>query len=281
MVVFPNAKVNLGLDVLRKRNDGYHDISTVMVGVDWCDVLEIVPSRDGCDHLSVTGHKVDCPVEDNLVMKALRTMRLKQGELIPAVEIYLHKNIPDGAGLGGGSADAAFTVTALNKLFNLNLTAEEMADIAAHVGSDCPFFIYNKPMLAQGRGELLSPLPGLEDILAPYKVVIIKPLGASVSTRVAYSGITPAIPETPIERIVFNEVASWKDTLTNAFEKSIFAHTTEPESIKRQLYELGAVYASMTGSGSSVFALFERDKVPANIKERFAACNSHVGSFVL
>ncbi len=257
MVVFPNCKINLGLDILRRRPDGYHDIRTAMVGVDWTDVLEIVSAAGDSDTLTVTGRGVDCPPEKNLVMRAIRAVRERHD--FGPVDIYLEKIIPDGAGLGGGSADAAFAVMAVNDLIGLEMTRAEMADIASTVGSDCPFFIYNTPMLASGRGERLEPIAGLCSKLAGYKVVIIKPEGCSVSTAAAYAGVTPSVPSVDILDILNRPVSDWRDVLKNDFETSIFAIHPLLARIKAELYDAGAAYAAMSGSGSSVFGLFSPD----------------------
>ena len=281
MVVFPNIKINLGLNILQKRSDGYHDIETVMVGVDWCDVLEIVPSNHSNDNLTVTGYTIDCPPEKNLVMKAVKAMRALF-EQLPAVDIFLHKNVPDGAGLGGGSSNAAFTILALNKLFDLGLDKQKMCEIASGIGSDCPFFIYNEPMLATGRGELLTPVAGIASQLREYCIAIVKPCGVSVSTAAAYAGVTPQIPEQRISDVLSKPIKEWKYTLENAFEHSIFALTKQPEDIKRRLYDIGAIYASMSGSGSAVYGIFETNNVNSRgFKNLFPNTDVHIGCPIL
>lgn len=281
MVLFPNIKVNLGLDILRKRPDGYHDIATVMIGVDWCDVLEVIKAPDGTDRLYTSGLWVDCPPEKNLVMKALKGVRERFGDKIGTVHIYLQKNVPDGAGLGGGSSDAAFMIKAINTLFDLKMPDTEMAEIAAGIGCDCPYFIYNTPMLATGRGELLAPVAGLSDVLTDYKIVIVKADDVAVSTAAAYAGITPALKEVSPELIIKRPVDQWKDALVNDFEPSIFSKTERPEAIKKQLYLMGAVYASMSGSGSAVFGIFKPDVIEAiDFSAIFPECAIHVGEFL-
>ena len=186
MITFPNAKINLGLDILRRREDGYHDIETVMVPVPWHDVLEIVPAKGEETTLTVTGRHVDCPPEKNLVMKAYRA--LEREVSLPPVDIYLRKIIPDGAGLGGGSADASFTLRALNELFALGYNDEQLARVASTLGADCPFFIYNRPMLCTGTGTDMEPI----DVdLQGLDILIAKP-DVSVPTAAAYSHTTPA-----------------------------------------------------------------------------------------
>lgn len=281
MVVFPNAKINLGLEILRKREDGFHDIRTIMVGVDWCDVLEVVPGRFEKDTLTITGNAVNCPLEKNLVIKAINTMRQLQGTLIPAVDIYLHKNIPDGAGLGGGSSDAAFTIKAVNKLFELDLTEDEMAGIASEIGSDCPFFIYDGPMLATGRGEILTPVDGLKERLQDYDVLIVKSDTTAVSTAEAYGGVKPFERSSKLTEVINKEAKCWASTVTNDFEASIFKKTDSLRIIKDRMYRLGATYSSMTGSGSAVFGLFRKGVLAnVNLSEIFPDCKLHIGKVI-
>lgn len=253
MILFPNAKINIGLDILRRRPDGYHDLSTVMAPTGWTDILEIVPSKDEIDRLSVTGRKIACPPESNIVMKAVKALRTEFN--FPAVDIHLHKIIPDGAGLGGGSADAAFTIRGINQLFSLGLTDEQMAATAASLGADCAFFIYNRPMMCEGIGNVLSstalPIP---DNL---QLAIINP-EISVSTAQAYSKVIPGVPATPLNEIIENTPFElWQGRVKNDFETSVFLQFPEIEFIKTTLLDLGAIYASMSGSGSSVYGFFD------------------------
>lgn len=268
MLLFPNAKINLGLRITGKRPDGFHDIVTVMFPVDWCDILEIVPSHSGATTLTLSGNALSspCPMEKNLVVKALRAVEKAVGRELPT-EIYLRKIVPDGAGLGGGSADAAFMVRGLNELYSLGLELEKMAAIAAEVGSDCPFFIYNRPMLATGRGTDLQ----LVDINFggstgdEFKLLIAKPVTAAVSTREAYAGVTPK-PLAPGEDLAAALLAgpdNWTASgVRNDFEPSIFALRPEIEALKSRMISEGAVYAAMSGSGAAVFGLF-RGHVPS------------------
>lgn len=246
MLLFPNAKVNLGLNVIRKRSDGYHDIETLFVPVpDLCDVLELVRADTFRMHV--------CNAEiagENLCEKAWRL--LAQRFDIPPVEIHLYKKIPMGAGLGGGSADAAFTLTGLNTLFGLGLPKEELAGLAAQLGSDCAFFIFNKPMLARGRGEILTPF---RFSLEGYQLRIF-PQNVFVSTKEAYAGVTPHEPEHRIETVVRRPIDEWKDLLVNDFEESVFARHPELALAKQALYDEGARYAAMSGSGSALFAIY-------------------------
>ncbi len=249
MLFFPNAKINLGLNVVAKREDGYHDIETVFVPVpDLYDVLEVVFSeRTG---FTLYGAALDCSDDDNLCMKACRRMQEKYG--LPPVWINLFKKIPTGAGLGGGSSDAAFTIKALNTLFNIGLSEEQMAQEASALGSDCPFFIYNRPMSASGRGEILKDIdiPALDNL-----EIKIWPQKVFVSTAQAYAGVTPGRPEIPLAEALAGPVESWRRTVTNDFEKSVFERYPSLASYKEDLYRQGAVYAAMTGSGSAIYSL--------------------------
>lgn len=272
MILFPNAKINLGLDILRRRPDGYHDIETVMVPVAWRDVLEIVPSRTGETMLTVSGREVNCPPEKNLVMKAYRALESRVDGL-PPVEIYLRKVIPDGAGLGGGSADASFMLTGLNDLFSLGLSDGELAAVAAGLGADCPLFVYNRPMLATGTGTRLEPI-GVD--LAGLTLVIVKP-PVSVPTAAAYAAVTPSVPDVPLRERIKLPVDRWQDVVVNDFEASVFPAYPEVAAVKRALIkDMGAVYASMSGSGSAVFGLFGRDILADEVTRRFPECATFV-----
>lgn len=257
MIIFTTCKINLGLNVISRRPDGYHNLSTVMVPVDWGDIIEIVPAHHS-NHttLTVLGRKVDCNAEDNLVMRAYRA--LNSIAPIPPVDIYLEKIVPDGAGLGGGSADASFTLKALNEMFGIGLSQDRLAGIAATLGADCPLFIYNRPMLATGTGTTLTPI----DIdLSGYHILIVKP-PVRVSTREAYSGVTPAPWHVPLEDIIGTDIIN--NAPHNDFEDSIFPLHPTLADIKHMLLELGAVYASMSGSGSAIFGLFGSEKDAVN-----------------
>lgn len=270
MILFPNAKINLGLDIVGKRPDGYHNIETVMIPVPWTDVLEIVPAEGKESTLTVSGRKVDCPTEKNLVMRAFRALESEFG--LPPVDIYLRKIIPDGAGLGGGSADAAFTLKGLNSLFELGLTDERLAETAAKLGADCPFFIYNRPMLCTGIGTEFSPV----DVdLSGYSIAIVKPQ-VSVPTAQAYSRVTPAMPSRHIADVIAeSSVDGWQTTLKNDFEASVFPLYPLVGDIKARLIEMGAAYASMSGSGSAVYGLFDRgrDILSDSLTELFPDCS--------
>ena len=272
MVTFPNAKINIGLDILRKRADGYHDISTVMMPISWKDILEIVPSKGVSDTLSVSGRGVNCAPEHNIVMKAVAAMR-KVADF-PAVDIFLHKVIPDGAGLGGGSADAAFALRTLNDMFSLGLKCECLVDVAATLGADCPFFIFNRPMLCEGTGAEMSCF----ELNLPKNVTlaVIKP-PVSVPTRDAYSAVSPEIPEESLGTLLHDlEINQWQGRVKNDFEHSVMAIYPIIGAIKDALLGAGAVYASMSGSGSSVYGLFidaDCDTLTEHLKSQFPGCD--------
>jgi len=268
VICFPNAKINLGLDIVGRRTDGYHDLVTVFYPVKWCDVLEIVPSAGGADSLTVTGRGCDCPPEKNLVMKAVRALRQYAG--FRPVDIYLRKIIPDGAGLGGGSADASFTLTALDSMFGLGFGHERLAEIAGGIGADCPFFIYNRPMLATGTGTSLKPID--IDLSGKY-IAIVKP-GVHVSTAMAYSGVTPALPSQPLAEIAALPVAQWQGRMKNDFEKSVLAGFPAIAAVREHLVALGAEYVSMSGSGSAVFGIFTDDNLSAALAGEFPQCDT-------
>lgn len=272
MIRFPNAKINLGLRIVSRRPDGYHNIETVFYPIRLCDALEIVPAEGGETELSLSGIVIDGESRDNLVMKAWR--RLSSRFPLPPVSIFLHKVIPFGAGLGGGSADAAFLLSMVRDQFRLPLSDEELAAEASALGADCPFFLYNKPLLAKGIGDEFEPV---ELTLKSYKMVLVKP-PVAVPTAVAYSLVKPADPEEPVRDTIARPVMEWRDRLVNDFEKSVFARFPEIGAIKERLYETGAVYASMSGSGSSVFGLFDNR---AGIDTDFPDCFVWTGDCAL
>ena len=245
MILFPNAKVNVGLHVLRRRSDGYHDIESLMVPVpELCDILELTRS----DRFEMHLYNAELPGE-NLCEKAWRL--LAREFAIPPVRIDLYKKIPSGAGLGGGSADASFTLKGLCELFSLGLTEDEIAGLSAGIGSDCPFFVYNRPMMVRGRGEVLAPY---DFRIAPLHIKVV-PQKVFVSTREAYAGVVPREREQSLEQVLAQPVERWKDLLVNDFETTVFARFPQLAREKQRLYEQGAVYASMSGSGSALFAI--------------------------
>ncbi|HMU47760.1 MAG TPA: 4-(cytidine 5'-diphospho)-2-C-methyl-D-erythritol kinase [Chitinophagaceae bacterium] len=258
MIVFPNCKINLGLHILQKRSDGYHDLETVFYPVPIADALEIIeyrePQRSSSLPFTLSGIAIEGDVATNLCMKAYRLLKRDYPEL-PHIQMHLHKVIPSGAGLGGGSADGSFTLTLLNRLFNLGISEELLIEYAAELGSDCPFFIINKPCLAQGKGEKLK---RLNISLKDYKLAVINP-GIYVNTGDAFRQLKPLSSRKPLEEIISKPVERWKDELINDFEKVIFPKHREIVDIKDNLYKQGAVYASMSGSGSTVFGLFPKE----------------------
>lgn len=257
MVLFPNCKINLGLNIIRKREDGYHDLETVFYPVQWQDALEGIRSEVGTEELGVSfsnsGLAIDGDANNNLCVKAYQVLK-KDFPGLASVQLYLHKIIPMGAGLGGGSADGAFTLKLLNQICQLGLSQEQLLQYALQLGSDCPFFILNKPCLATGRGEKMEEI-SLD--LSAYNFVIVHP-PVHVSTAKAFAGITPKMPEQSIKEIIRQPVSSWKDVLVNGFEAGVSAQYPEISEVKKVLYDKGAVYASMTGSGSAVFGIFEK-----------------------
>lgn len=276
MILFPHAKINIGLDIVGKRPDGYHLLQTVMIPTDWEDLLELTPAPDGLTRLECTGRAVDCSTESNLVMRAYNALAAVTGGL-PPTHIRLHKNIPDGAGLGGGSADAAFTLRALNELYNLGLDNELLADVAAKLGADCPFFIFDEPMLCTGTGTEMSPIT-LPVELRAMTLAIVKPQCA-VSTAEAYRGVKVAEPANPLSERVRQSVENWQGTVINAFEDTVIPLHPEIGEAKGALMQLGAIYASMSGSGSAVYGLFPKiDPVIMTdmIRKQLPGCEVHV-----
>jgi 4-diphosphocytidyl-2-C-methyl-D-erythritol kinase len=253
MIIFPNAKINIGLNVIDRRDDGYHNIETIFYPlINIKDALEIIEA----DKLSFESSGLDIPgrVEDNLCIKGYHL--LKKDFDLPPVKIHLHKHIPIGAGLGGGSADAAFFIRLLNQNFNLGLKDDQMLGYARQLGADCAFFIQNKPVFAFDKGDEFEPVK-LD--LSNYKIVLVMP-PVHVSTAEAYGGVKPSPTKTSLMELIYRPVAEWKNHIKNDFELSIFKNHPEIRGVKAALYEAGALYASMSGSGASVFGIF--DKTP-------------------
>lgn len=255
MILYPNAKINIGLNVVEKRPDGYHNLETVFYPIPIQDALEVSPvqslSSEKGYQLKVMGTVLDGSPDDNLIVRAYRLLRDEYR--LPPVNLHLYKHIPTGAGLGGGSADAAFTIRALNDQFKLGLSAEKMEEHAAQLGADCAFFIKNQPVYATGIGNEFHPLQlSLKDKV----LVLVKP-DTFVSTKDAYALVTPAKPEVSLPELLAQPLETWKNTVVNDFEKSVFMKYPEIACIKDKLYDLGAVYASMSGSGSSVYGIFD------------------------
>ena len=272
MLTFPCAKINLGLNITSKREDGYHNLETIFYPVPLTDALEVklmhddFPSDEPCD-LKITGNAVDCDEKNNLVVKAYTL--LAQDFKLPRVHTHLVKRIPMQAGLGGGSADGAFMIRLLDERFRLNMGIAEMERYASRLGSDCAFFITAEPSFATGRGEVLEPVNIAEQNLQGYYIAIVKP-AIAVSTREAFQQIICRQPEHCCRDIVHQPVETWKTVLTNDFEEPAFKQHPELADIKQRLYDLGAVYAQMSGSGSAFFGLFRTD--PQQLKKAFPAC---------
>ena len=304
MITTPNVKINLGLNILRKREDGFHDLETLFVpyfGIH--DTLEIitgddysrtsaalfakygegVPATQGTQKpegvFGVETHENDAPKiaqgmsEDGSLMITIAREEgvdwdplkdlcakayfiLAEDYKLPPVKMFLEKTSPVGAGLGGGSADAAFTLKMLNEMCGLGLTQQQLADYASRLGSDCAFFIYNRPMIGEGRGEILTEYDG-HFSLSNYELQVLTPAGVAVSTKEAYSGIRPHLPEQSLREVLSRPVEEWKGLLVNGFEETVFAKHPELAAIKSSLYDSGAVYASMSGSGSALFAIYK------------------------
>lgn len=272
MLTFPCAKINLGLNITSKREDGYHNLETIFYPVPLTDALEVklmhddFPSDEPCD-LKITGNAVDCDEKNNLVVKAYTL--LAQDFKLPRVHTHLVKRIPMQAGLGGGSADGAFMIRLLDERFRLNMGIAEMERYASRLGSDCAFFITTEPSFATGRGEVLEPVNIAEQNLKGYYIAIVKP-AIAVSTREAFKQIICRQPEHCCRDIVRQPVETWKTVLTNDFEEPAFEQHPELADIKQRLYDLGAVYAQMSGSGSAFFGLFRTD--PQQLKNNFPDC---------
>lgn len=269
MLTYPLCKVNLGLYVTARRDDGMHLLSTVFLPVQWCDSLEIVPLNETYseDMFHLTGAKLPGGEgHDNLVMRTIDSLRQDYPQ-IPALEVWLHKRIPTGAGLGGGSSDAAFAMRMINEMFDLRLTDVEANQRLAGLGADCAFFWKAKPAYAEGIGEELQPLqiPALRG----YHIVLVKP-PFGVSTREAFSGIKPAKPQVPLQEAIQLPVSEWKHSIGNDFERTVFPLHPELSAIKQTLYDVGADYVQMSGSGSTILALF-RSMPMADLSKVFPA----------
>ncbi|HBL78061.1 MAG: 4-(cytidine 5'-diphospho)-2-C-methyl-D-erythritol kinase [Bacteroidetes bacterium GWF2_42_66] len=248
MISFPNAKINIGLHITEKRSDGFHDLETVMYPVPLTDALEFVES--GSLKFESSGLNIDGTPENNLVLKAYHLLKEKFD--LPPIHIHLHKNIPMGAGLGGGSSNAAFMLKMLNGHFKLKLPNTELENFAAQLGSDCAFFINNQPVYAYGRGELMEPVTLL---LSELYILLVKP-PFGISTKEAYNNVVPQKSRLSLKALVDFSLNQWKPNIKNQFEKTLFPAHPEIAEIKEKLYKLGATYASMTGSGSAVYGLF-------------------------
>ena len=267
MITFPNAKINLGLNIVEKRPDGYLNLETIFYPINLQDALEVT-RRENNDKeytLHISGSPLEGEPEDNLVVKAYKLLKKDYPGLLP-VDIHMYKHIPAGAGLGGGSSDAACMIKLLNDKFSLGLSTERMEEYAVKLGADCAFFIRNKPVFATGIGNLFEPV---ELSLKGYHIILIKP-DIFVSTRDAFAEIKPVRPAVSLKEIVKQPMETWKHSMKNDFEDSVFKKFPEIAAIKDELYDLGAVYAAMSGSGSSVYGIF---KAPIeNVEDKFCGC---------
>lgn len=267
MITFPNAKINLGLNIVEKRPDGYHNLETIFYPINLQDALEVT-RRENNDKeytLHISGSPLEGEPKDNLVVKAYKLLKKDYPGLLP-VDIHMYKHIPAGAGLGGGSSDAACMIKLLNDKFSLGLSTERMEEYAVKLGADCAFFIRNKPVFATGIGNLFEPV---ELSLKGYHIILIKP-DIFVSTRDAFAEIKPVRPAVSLKEIVKQPMETWKHSMKNDFEDSVFKKFPEIAAIKDELYDLGAVYAAMSGSGSSVYGIF---KAPIeNVEDKFCGC---------
>ncbi len=249
MIVFSNAKINLGLNIIAKRSDGYHDIETIMIPIGLCDIIEFVetPGKEG---FNISGIIPDCEPEQNMVIKALRLIQEKYP--IPDLNIHLHKCIPSGAGLGGGSSNAAFMLKGLNDYFDLGISENQLENFASVLGSDCPMFIRNKPCLAEGKGDILKTI----SFQGSFYLVLIFP-GIAVSTKNAYNNVIFKQNTKTLSDLIKKDISTWKYVIENSFEKTIFYKYPQLNNIKSLLYNDGAVYVSMSGSGPAIYGLFK------------------------
>ena len=287
MVVFPNCKINLGLNILNKRADGFHNLETVFYSIMIKDALEIIKSSV-ISHQSIvnshqsivnshqllvdfttTGLSINGDEQNNLCIKAYHLLK-KDFPDLPTIQMHLHKAIPIGAGLGGGSADGAFALKLLNEKFKLQLSLDQLKNYALQLGSDCPFFIINKPCFATSRGEVLEEI-NLD--LSAFNFVMVNP-NIHINTGWAFNNITPALPKKSIKEIIQQPINTWKNELLNDFEKPVFEQYPEIKNIKETLYEQGALYASMSGTGSTVFGIFEKQvSIKNNFQESYFIAN--------
>ena len=257
MVSFPNCKINIGLQVIGKRADGYHDLQTVFYPIYIKDALEIIDNDSAIDiSFSATGLNIDGNIENNLCLKAYHLLKKDFPEL-PALSMHLHKIIPIGGGLGGGSADAVFTLQSINKQYSLALTASQLKNYAVRLGSDCAFFLINKPCFAGGRGDLLKEIPV---DLSDYKILVVNP-GININTSWAFSALKNKTAHPDLKDLVKTPVSEWPKNIHNDFEEPVFNLYPEINVLKENIYNAGATYASMSGSGSSIYGIFELDRI--------------------
>ena len=269
MITFPNAKINIGLNVVEKRPDGYHNLETVFYPIPLEDALEINPptkdAQSACT-FTLTGINIEGNSEDNLVMKAYRLLGAHYP--LPPVQIHLHKHIPTGAGLGGGSSDAAYMLKLLNERFGLNIPTDKLEEYAARLGADCAFFVRNQPVYAEGIGNVFTPI---KLSLKGYGLIVIKP-DVFVSTRDAFAHIKPHRPAQNLQDLVKRPINEWKENIINDFEASVFPKFPIIGTLKEKLYQSGAIYAAMSGSGSSVYGLFTPGTLLPDMTHEEADC---------
>jgi 4-diphosphocytidyl-2-C-methyl-D-erythritol kinase len=255
MISFPNCKINIGLNILSQREDGFHNLQTVFYPLPVYDALELVDQQDANASVSfnVSGIEIPSAPAENICLKAYELLK-EDFVNLPPVSMHLHKAIPMGAGLGGGSADGAFTLRLLNDKYQLNLSETQLLQYAARLGSDCPFFIINRPCYAEGRGELLTPVH-LD--LSAFNIALINP-GIHINTAAAFKSITPGKNSVDLRTALSMPVSSWRNQIINDFETGVFYQHPEIEAIKNDLYDKGAIYAAMSGTGSTVYGLFPK-----------------------
>ena len=271
MTLFPNAKINIGLNITARRPDGYHDLETVFYPIPLHDTLTVKHADDGTFRLQMSGTPIEGNPDDNLVSRAYRLLLQEFPKRVVPVHIDLVKTIPTGAGLGGGSADAAYTLCAVNTLCQLQLTLQQLEERAATLGADCPFFIQNQPVFATGIGNIFHPI---SLSLHGHTLVLIKP-SVAISTREAYSAVRPQQPTQPLTALIAQPIEQWRTTVVNYFEASVFPLYPEVAAIKQRLYDLGALYASMSGSGSSVYGIFSSPIADINTMFPNTFCFQH------
>lgn len=260
MIYFSPAKINLGLQILKRKENGFHMLRSLMYPTGLCDIIEInqLSGKDSPLHFSQSGIRFEADLESNLCMKAWKLMASERE--LPPVAIHLHKQIPVGAGLGGGSSNASTVLTGLNHLASPTVSPERLSELAAQLGSDCPFFLHRQPMMMEGRGEILSQA---DVSLNSFYLVLLFP-GIHISTAEAYGAVTPNVPDLHLKQLIETPVRKWKELIINDFEKSTFGKFPLLLDLKHSLYEAGAIFAAMSGSGSSLFGIFEK---PAELPE--------------
>jgi len=265
MVIFPNCKINIGLNIVGKRADGFHDLETIFYPVPVTDILEVLPGNTQ-DHFTQTGFTIDGPASNNLCLKAVELVRSQFPDL-PALNIHLHKAIPMGAGLGGGSSDGAHMLLLLNKKYNLSMSTQMLIDMSLQLGSDCPFFIINKPCFAWSRGEMMEPI---DVSLTGFQIMLINP-GIHVNTSWAFTQLQPKASPFSLKEIQGLDLNAWRRQVVNDFQQPVAAYHPIIQSIINYCYEHGASYSSMTGSGSTCYALFQAGKALPSFQP-FANC---------